>query len=494
MKNSIIILVVLGCLSCFKSIGQHLTKVVNKGNINEVQTIIRNGGNVNEHSRLFCFPLLYAVMNKNVKMVELLLENNAKLDTCPDSHPKSSLCGRTSFSPFYWAINLNQIDIVKKFCEHGFDINKKIDGVYFTYPLIYSAQVGNSVIFNLLLEKGADFTVKDFWGNNALMYSCSANNMEMAIKLLQKGVDVTLKSNYGENALMLCCSANNLEMFDKLLPKFSSVNDTTRSGYTALMYGARVPEINFKIINALISKGADLNYTNSKNESAFSLACLHNNWDLALYFLDNGTNIKECDFESNARMYHFSGDYYLAKGDLSNSKKLFEKSKKFYVETLSNAKKELSNINAKKADNIVLDILTVAVGEIAIFSLQTNQMHDWQSIGMSKSNAYLMTMPLAENLRKLYSPVFEKNEILLYDYQFPAGASLDEQKVFYKNKINQLEMSIQLIDGTLACIDKGLTGKELNSCISGIQLIEESKKYEKQKKQKERTEDVPDYY
>jgi hypothetical protein len=112
---------------------------------------------------------------------------------------------------------------------------------------------------------------------------------------------------------------------------------------------------------------------------------------------------------------------------------------------------------------------------LASSSIQANQMQSWQNLGFSKSNAYLMTMPYAENLRKIYSPVFKDNEILLYDYRLPAGASLDEQKVFYKNKIKQFEMSIELIDSVLACMEKGLTGEELNSCISSIQLSEKSK-------------------
>jgi hypothetical protein len=85
-------------------------------------------------------------------------------------------------------------------------------------------------------------------------------------------------------------------------------------------------------------------------------------------------------------------------------------------------------------------------------------------------------MPYAENLRKIYSPVFKDNEILLYDYQLPAGASLDEQKVFYKNKINQFEMSIKLIDSVLTCMEKGILGEELNFCIQGIELSDKSKK------------------
>jgi ankyrin repeat protein len=443
MKNSIIILVVFVCFSFSKCYSQKLTNAVIEGNFDKVQEIIKNGGNVNEHSSALCFPLLNAVYHKNLQMVDLLLKNGAKFEPCPDEHPKYSLWRLISSSPLFWALYLKQTDIAKRICEdEGFDISKKIDVLNFTYPIIISALFGDSIVFNLLLERGADVTVKDFYGNNALMVSCSNNN---------------------------------LNFFNKLLPRFSSINDTSRIGYTALMLGAKASGINFEIINSLINKGADLNYTNIKNESAFSLACLHNNRELAFYLFEHGASINECDFESNARMFHFSGDYYLAKSDIKSSKEHYLKAKQHYSASIQKEREELSKVNGKKAVAIVGDVLAASLVNLASSSIQANQMQSWQNLGFSKSNAYLMTMPYAENLRKIYSPVFKDNEILLYDYRLPAGASLDEQKVFYKNKIKQFEMSIELIDSVLACMEKGLTGEELNSCISSIQLSEKSK-------------------
>jgi hypothetical protein len=65
---------------------------------------------------------------------------------------------------------------------------------------------------------------------------------------------------------------------------------------------------------------------------------------------------------------------------------------------------------------------------------------------------------------------YKKYPVIFDNYRLPPGASLDTQKSFYKHKIQQFEMSISLIDAKLVCIEKGLKGDVLNSCIEGIQL------------------------
>jgi ankyrin repeat protein len=388
MKNLVTILIVLTSLMPYKTIGQNrrteslLMNYIWKGEIGNVKRLINAGASVNGHSKNLCFPIIYAVLSNNLELADLLLKNGAKSDTCPDSHPLL-MCllrqepnmeydgNQTRYAPFYYALKLGKLEMVKKFCEYGTDVTKKIGGINYTYPIIAATKSGNEELINFLLEKGVDITV-------------------------------------------------------------------------------------------LASNG----------ESAYSQACLHNNRDLAFYMLEHGVNIVESDFETNARMYHLSGDYYLAKGDINTSKTYYLKAKQYYNATISIEKGYISDVNVRKA----LDVIGGVAVSTTTNLMQTNQMQRWQNLGFSKSNAYLMTMPYAENLRKIYSPVFKDNEILLYDYQLPAGASLDEQKVFYKNKINQFEMSIKLIDSVLTCMEKGILGEELNFCIQGIELSDKSKK------------------
>ena len=425
MKN-LLVFVCLFTFICFsKSYGQKLTIAVSKNNLLKAENLIKEGANVNEHSKRNCFPLMYAIWNKNVQMAELLLKNGAKFDTCPNPHPNLFLPIFPIPAHLYIAIKLNQPDMVKLFYEYKCDIAKRLDGriftsPIFTYPIIEAAEFGCTDIFNFLLEKGVDVNVKDVFGKTALMYSCETNNPEITSKLLQKGC---------------------------------SVSDVSKIGYTPLMYAAQVIGINSEILDSLKSKGADLNYTNVKNETAFSISCVHNNRFAALYLLEHGVEGKIIggDSETNARMNLFLGEHFLAKGDLIGSKSYYAKAKELYNASVSEKKKKLANVNAKRAGNFLLEIAAAGVVGGAIGAASGGQLTYVPNITPS----YLIK---------------DKDQILVKDYQISEWASLDEQKLFCKNKIQQFEMSIRLVDGIIACIEKGLTGEELNACIDNIQL------------------------
>lgn len=429
MKKLVIITCAITFICFYQTYAQRLTQAAMKGNLEKAQMLIDNGANVNEHNKQTCYPLMYAVMYKNVPMVELLLKNGAKSDTCPRHHsmfnmsPDMLVATISQHTPFYEAIKLNQIEMVKLFYDSGYDISKKIGGPLFTYPAIFAAQLGYIEIFNFFLEKGVDVTVKDFFGNTALMYGFRANNLEMINYLINKGC---------------------------------SVNEVSKNGLTPLMYASQIVGINPEIPKLLVSSGANINFSNPKNQTAFSVACSHNNRVAALYLLEQGVKgtISETDDETNARMNLFLGEYYLIKGDLTASKACYVKSKEHYNKSLSGQKMALANVNGKKAGNLLLGF----VAEVAVGT----------------------TMGVVSGGQSFYSPSYmdvspnpykkDRDNILISDYQISEKPSLDEQKVYCKNKIQQFEMSIKLVDGTLACMEKGLTGDELNTCIDNIQL------------------------
>jgi len=459
MRKLVITLFIITSLHSFNTYSassedKKLYKAVFRDNLIDAQKVIDDGGNVNEHSTTYCSPLMDAVLMGNEKMVGLLLKNGAKSDTCPELHSifiygykvfnpsdgsKIEISGRQFlYTPFYYSIKTKRIDIVKLFCDNGYDITKKIGGKQFTYPIIASAKFDDTPIFNLLIEKGVDVKMKDYLGENALMYSASASNVEITNKLLDKGCPV---------------------------------NDTSRIGYTSLMYAAETPGINTEIINSLINSGADLNYNNSLNLSAFSIACFHNKRELALFLFEHGAKEKDIKsgFELNAKMNHFLGDYFLAKGELKISVEYYKKAKQFYNESIPIEQNGLSSVNRAKTSNFIIGALTGA----AISSLSAVQANQFgKNIGMNLNNSQktLIASSYADSYNNTFQKVYTREPFIIADIRYPISGDLDELKAFYKNKIKQIEMSINLIDNILSCIEKGLTGQELKSCIDNIQL------------------------
>ena len=278
---------------------------------------------------------------------------------------------------------------------------------------------------------------------------------------------------------MYAAPSGNLEITYLLLQKGCSVNDTSNNGYTPLMYAVKAKGISKEIINILINKGADLNFNNIKNESAFSLECLSNNRALALFLFEHGAKGKDSnsEIESNARMNHFLGDFYLAMSELQVSKDYYAKAKLFYNESIQKEKQEITKIDKaikkEKVENAIIDASAYVAAYVTVHSLAVMQANQFgKDIGMTltKSQRSILVSQYTDNYLRTYSSVYEKNAIVLFDYELPEDASLEEQKIFYVNKITQFEMCIDLIDAIFNCIEKRLTGDELINCIHDIQL------------------------
>jgi hypothetical protein len=214
------------------------------------------------------------------------------------------------------------------------------------------------------------------------------------------------------------------------------------------MYASQINGLNVNIIDTLLRKGADVNYCNVKNQTAFSIACTHNNSSVAFFLLENGAtaNFSQSDIETNARMNFLLGEYYsLFKSDIAKAKPYYEKAIPLFKTTLQERKEDLSKINTKKAGNMLLELV---VGDGILGNMLGVESY-WEHI-----NPY----------------VKDKDNFLFRDYQISEKASMDEQKVYNKNKIEQFEQSIKFIEDKLACIEKGLTGDEFNTCIGNIKL------------------------
>jgi uncharacterized protein len=455
MKKITLLLVLICCFGFSKSFTQNywnLDKSSRKlldyvGAFNDAegaQKEIENGANVNAHSNNRCYPIFYAVLYKNLYLVDLLLKNGANPDTCARPHieTRTFVPNQLSivefrdkhllYNPFYYAIKLNQLEMVKKFCEYNYNVKKKIGDSIYTFPIVAAAKYNNSEIFNLLLEEGVDVNVKDCFGLSTLMY---------------------------------CCSANNLQMFQKVIQTANHINDTSNIGYTALMYAANVQGINMNIIDSLIREGADINHFNKLNESALSLACQFNNHALALLLLEHGAIVKEpkSEIEASARMSHFLGDFYLAKGELQIAKDYYVKAQHYYTESIHKEEQELSKVNKEKALDKTIEVMTfaasVAVGQSIAYS-KADQFGKNLGMNLTNSQKAILASQYTDEYYRKYSTVYTHT-----DY-----ASLDEQKTFHQKKIDQFKLCVDLIGSKNNCIDKGLIGDELNSCIRTAQL------------------------
>ncbi|XP_046555559.1 serine/threonine-protein phosphatase 6 regulatory ankyrin repeat subunit C-like [Haliotis rubra] len=181
-----------------------------------------------------------------------------------------------------------------------FDINCR--GQLGWTPLMAAAWCGKQDVFDLLVSKGADLTLRDDCNRNVLHVACDGGNSPIVEDLLpqfdincrgfvgwtpliaaawcgkkdvvdllvSKGADLTLRDDCNRNVLHLACQGGNSPIVEYLLPQFD-INCRGQLGWTPLMTAA----LNRKkdVVNLLVSKGADLTLRNDNNDTLLHVAC-----------------------------------------------------------------------------------------------------------------------------------------------------------------------------------------------------------------------------
>ena len=94
------------------------------------------------------------------------------------------------------AILSDNIEAVKQHIEVGTDLNKK-DPMSGSTPLITAASFGKNKIAQLLIDAGADLTVKNNDGATALHTSAFFCRVEVVQSLIDAKADKTAKNNFG---------------------------------------------------------------------------------------------------------------------------------------------------------------------------------------------------------------------------------------------------------------------------------------------------------
>lgn len=122
-------------------------------------------------------PLLLAVRQSNLMIVELLLAAGAETD-CADIH---------GIMPLHAAANKGDLFVGKALLAAGADTGKKsIEG---QTPLILAAQNGRNDFTALLIESGADVNAVDNDQHSALYYASQAGYAEIVEQLLVAGAE-----------------------------------------------------------------------------------------------------------------------------------------------------------------------------------------------------------------------------------------------------------------------------------------------------------------
>lgn len=150
-----------------------IVKLMMSQNWPEFKRTLMGGTNANSTDQSKQPLLVLAARNNMPQAVEILLEQQAKIDL-QDSFGNSALL---------WAADQNNVEILEKLIRAGANVNlQNRQGVT---PLMRAAEKGSVASVEKLLKSGADASINDYTGRDALSWGQAGGNGKIQ-RLLEK--------------------------------------------------------------------------------------------------------------------------------------------------------------------------------------------------------------------------------------------------------------------------------------------------------------------
>lgn len=167
----------------------------------------------------------------------------------------------------------------------------KMNIQYTNSSFVNAASNNDTMVIDYFIKSGMSPNVQDTDGKTALAEATRLGHSGIAKMLFENGADPTLKDRAGMNALYYAAAdENKFDLLQSFLSKKADINALTNNK-TLLMTAAE--NGNNKAIDLLLSKGADINIKNQLGETALSKAVVTGSIETVKLLLNKGANPKD---------------------------------------------------------------------------------------------------------------------------------------------------------------------------------------------------------
>ena len=307
------------CNSTFINDSMLLHVATKYGRVEVAKLLISYGADVNAQDKTGNTPTYYAIENADLKMIQLLLTNEANVKDNPEflntavtkkcrniieillEHGAdinaSSKYGITALHCtalhkcrcLSKSANVNNINkgIVKLLLSRGANVNAQTNsGITILHAAVYDPNVK---VVKLVLEYNVD--VNSTYKDDITPLHLSARNGHKVINemLLNKGANINAKQNDGRTALHIATQGGHQKVVEVLLKRGARIDSKTKKGTTPLHIAAETGDL--EILELLLKFGADIDSRNECGETALHIASTEACTEIVIALLDHGSDV-----------------------------------------------------------------------------------------------------------------------------------------------------------------------------------------------------------
>jgi hypothetical protein len=139
--------------------------------------------------------------------------------------------------------------------EHSHDVRSRSVTDDAT-PLHLASRYGHKQVACFLLERGADVSAPEKYGNTPLHLASRWGQVEVAHLLIERGADVSAQDKDGETPLHLALQEGHVEVAHLLIERGADVSARDKDGETLLHLALRYGQV--EVAHMVIERGADV--------------------------------------------------------------------------------------------------------------------------------------------------------------------------------------------------------------------------------------------
>ena len=262
-----------------ETIENMLTSAIEDGNVEKLQELIDQGANLNYPCDDEFYPLLVACCfgKGDVETVKILVENGAELESLD----------KFNATPLMHAVLNNYVEIVDYLISKGANVNHEVPQS--TWPaLCHAIFDGNLILAKILIKHGANVNAQ-FYGRPVLCVALQRNYFDIADLLLEKGAEIDFIDSQSFTPLLHTIHKGHVEIVEYLASMGANVNlEIPVKKWTPL--GNAVCHGHLEIVKILIDYGASPNRP-FKDKPLVYFAVKYGYTDVLKYLLESGARL-----------------------------------------------------------------------------------------------------------------------------------------------------------------------------------------------------------